>query len=71
MLPSFRENIALRKAPRIRPFVLLVRATCWWKWDWVCGKMILAGKIEALCTTFNTHGLTWDCARDLAVRGKD
>jgi len=32
MLPDFRKGDAFWKVPKRRPFVLLVRATCRWRW---------------------------------------
>jgi hypothetical protein len=48
MLLYLRKSIAFWKVPRLRPFVLLVRATCNWRWVWRNGRMILTGKTEVL-----------------------
>jgi hypothetical protein len=43
-LPDFRKSIAFWQVPRLRPFVLLLRATYWRRWQWDIGGMILTGK---------------------------
>jgi hypothetical protein len=44
LLPNCRRSISFWKVPRLRPFVLLVRATCRWRWVWSIGGMILTGE---------------------------
>ena len=42
--PTFpKKNFAFWKVPRIRPCVILVRATCRWRGVWSVGGMILTG----------------------------
>jgi len=43
MLPNIRKSIAFWQVPRLRPFVLLARATCRWRWVWSVGGIILQG----------------------------
>jgi len=43
MFPEFRNSIALRKVPRLRPFVIPVRAIRRWRWVWSIGGMIVTG----------------------------
>jgi hypothetical protein len=43
-LPDFKNNIAFWKIPRLRPFVLPVRAACRWRWLWSNGGMMTGGK---------------------------
>jgi len=79
-MPSdFRKRIALWKVPRPRPFVLLVRDTCIWKWAWSFDGMILTEETEVLgenlvllpiCPPQIWNGLTWDRIRTSAVRGR-
>jgi hypothetical protein len=44
MLSDLRNSIAFYKVPTLRPFVLLVRATCRWRWVSSTGGMILTEK---------------------------
>ena len=45
MLPDFRKTTACWKVPRLRPFVVLVRAvTCRCRWLCSNGGMILTGE---------------------------
>jgi len=71
----FRKGIVFWKVPRLRPFVVLVRATCTWRREWGVGGMTVTGGNRssriytcpsgALSTTI-THrlacDLTWVCA---------
>ena len=43
-LPDIRKSIAFWKGSMFRLFFLLVRATCWWRWVWSNGGMILTGE---------------------------
>jgi hypothetical protein len=61
MFPDFRKSVAFWKVPRLHSFVLLVRATCKWRWVSIIGGMIQTGEtrsirrktcpITTLCTT--------------------
>jgi hypothetical protein len=68
-LRKFWKTIASCKVPRIRAFVLQVRATHRWRWVWSIAEMILTGETEVLCETPVTvplcasHGLPWDWTR--------
>ena len=42
------RNFAFWKVPRLRPFVLVARATCRWRREWSNGGMILTGETEVL-----------------------
>ena len=42
-LPDFQNIAVFWKVPRFRPFVLLVRATCRWRWAWSIYGIILTG----------------------------
>jgi hypothetical protein len=70
MLPDFRKTIAFWKVSRLRPLVLLLRATFSrrWRWMWRIGGMIQA-RAEVLveepvplplCGPKIPHGLAWD-----------
>ena len=56
MLPGFRNSIAFWNVPRLRRCVLLVRATCRWRWVWSTGGMILTG--DERCTRRKTRPST-------------
>jgi len=68
------------KVPRVRPLVLLVRATCSWRWVCSIGGMTLIGKTRR---TWNkllpvpprppqmSNGLAWDRTRVFPARGRD
>jgi len=70
MLPAFRNSIAFCNVPRIRRFVLLVRAMCRCRWVWSNGWMILTGEERSnrrktrpsvpLCPPQISHGLIRD-----------
>ena len=46
---------------RLRPFVLLVRATCRWRWVWSIGGMTLTGKNQYWeKNLFQRHFATWN-----------
>jgi len=76
MLPAFRNSIAFCNVPRIRWFVLLVRAMCRCRWVWSNGWMILTGEERSNrrktrpSATLSTTNLTWTdprlnrCLRD-------
>jgi hypothetical protein len=78
MLSVFRNFIVFCKVPRLRPFVLLVTATCRWRWVWSIGGMILTGGTEmlgvqllvSLCLPQISYGLYWDRTRASAVTGR-
>ena len=40
----FAKSIVLWKVPTLRPLVLLVKATCWWRLVWSVGGMIFTGE---------------------------
>jgi hypothetical protein len=46
-VPLFPIEHSVRKVPSIRPFVLLVRATCRWRWEWGVGGMIVTGENQS------------------------
>jgi len=50
LYPSFpnSERELILEVPRLRPFVLLLRATCRWRWAWSNGGMILTVETEVL-----------------------
>ena len=48
MPPDFRKNIPFREAPRLRPFVLLVRVRCRYKRVLSIAEVILTGETEVL-----------------------
>jgi hypothetical protein len=60
MLPDFRKSVAFWKVPRLRPFVLLVRAACRWRRVWSIGGKVLPGETRStrrnacFITTFPT-----------------
>jgi hypothetical protein len=79
MLPELGKSIALRKVPRFRPFILLVRAICRWRCAWSIGGKIMTGEnnllggkrvLVPLCSPQISHGLTWDRTLASAVRGR-
>jgi hypothetical protein len=80
LLPPFRKSTALWKAPPIRLLVLLIRATCRWKWVWRINEVILTqGKTGVLgekpvpvplCPLQISHALTWNRTRASAVEGR-
>ena len=65
MLPDFWTNIAFQNIPRLCPSVILVKATCRWRWLWSIGGMILTGENRStwikICriATLSTMNLTW------------
>jgi hypothetical protein len=46
---NINNSAAFWKIPRLRPFVLLVKATCRWRWVWDIGGMILTGENRSTC----------------------
>jgi hypothetical protein len=62
-LTDVRKRTAFWKVPRLRPFVLLVRATC--RWVWSNGGMKLTrqnrstGRKTCWNVTFSTTSITW------------
>ena len=76
MLPNLRKSIALRKVPRLGPFVLLVTAKCRSRRVWLIGGLLIVEKTKVLweklapqqlCSPQNSYGLTWDRTRASAV----
>jgi len=65
MLPNFRKNRAFWKVPRLRPSVLLVRATCRCIRAWSTVRMILTGdnrstrRKTCLSATLSATNLIW------------
>ena len=62
---DFRKSFAFWKVPRLRPFVLLVRATCRWRWVWsidgktVTGENRSTRRIACLPATLSFTNFTW------------
>jgi hypothetical protein len=74
LLPDCQNIVALWKVPRLRPFVLLVRAACRRRRVWHIGGMIVTGKIlntwgggTPAQQHFVHHKYHWD--RTLCLRG--
>ena len=57
MLPKFRKSFSFWKVCRFCIVVLLVRSTCWWKWVWSVGGMVLRGETEVLEEKSLTYSL--------------
>ena len=55
MLTCFRMNVGYLRAPRLRPLVPFVRATCRWRGVWSIGGMILTGKKQSAPRTTCTN----------------
>jgi hypothetical protein len=56
MLPDFRKSIGVWKVPRLRPFVLLVRAARrWWWWVRWMGGMLLQKETHSVSVTKSTQ----------------
>ena len=59
MLRDLRNRIAFGKVPRLRPFVLLVRVMCRWRWELSIGGRVLACLLTYLLTYLITYLLTY------------
>ena len=64
VLSDFRKRIAFGNVLRLRPFVLLLRATCRWRSVWNIGEMIdreirSTGRNPCPSATLSTTNLTW------------
>ena len=63
MFPDYEKSIAFGK---FRPFFLLVRAKCTWRWIWSNGGIVLAGenqitrKKNCFSAIWSTRNLTWN-----------
>ena len=69
MQTNWHKSIAFWKVPRLRPFVLLVRVTCGWRWVWSTVGMILTRENWsnwrktcpiATLSIQSWHGEAWD-----------
>jgi hypothetical protein len=79
MLSDWRKSNVFWKIPRLRPFILLARVTCRWRWIRVTGGILLTGENRStqrkpcllpLWAPQIPHGLIWDRTRASALKGR-